>query len=118
LLRAPDDFPPARAYLPLDVRVEIPRGGRVTKEVTVQRAALIWVRQEPKGAFNGIRLMWGDAEVEYALRDLYEDKGLVAAIEPGTYTVEGRVDARALKIPVETKAAEVAEVWLRADSAK
>lgn len=114
----PDDFPAARAYLPCDIEIEIPRGGRAIREVTVQRAALIWVRQEPKGAFSGVRLLRGDTEVKHALRGLYEDKGLVAAVEPGTYTVEGRAGETVVKVEVAAEAAKVAEVWLRAESTK
>jgi hypothetical protein len=114
----PDDFPPARAYLPLSIEADLPRGGRVVRELTIQRAALIWVQQEPKGAFPTIRLLRGGTEVEHALRDLYEEKGLVAAVEPGTYTVEGTTGERVARIEVAAEPARVAEVWLRAADAK
>jgi hypothetical protein len=114
----PDDFPPARAYLPQDVEVNLPRGGRVAKEVTVKRAALIWVRHEPGDVFSRIRVLRQGAEVEHALQDLYEDKGLVAAVEPGGYRVEGAAEGAVVGVEVTANAAEVTEVWLRAGAAK
>lgn len=105
--------------MPLELDIVLPRGGRVTKAVTIQRAALIWVREEPRGAFSAVRFLRDDTtEVEGALQNLYEGKGLVAAVEPGTYTVEGRAGREVVKVEVAGKAAEVAEVWLRAGEAK
>jgi hypothetical protein len=107
------------------VQVEVPGGGRVTHEVTVRRAALIWVRHEAastrprtrppeEGVKHGVRLFKDGKEIEYAFWDLYEDKGLVAAVEPGDYVVQGPVGAETVKVEVVARAAEVAEVSLRA----
>jgi len=114
----PEAFRPTRAYLPLDVDVDLPGGGRVTREVTLQRAALIWARQEPKDAFGAVRLLRDGEPVEHPFWYLYEEKGLVAAVEPGGYVVEGRLGEKADRVEVRAEAATVKEVWLRAERAE
>ena len=57
-----EGWEPAHAYLPVQIEIEVPLGGRVVREVTVRRAALLWVRQEPKGVFADVRLLNRDGE--------------------------------------------------------
>lgn len=112
----PDEHVGARVYLPTDLEVEVPRGGRIAHDVTMQRAAFVWIRQEPSDAFSQIRLLRGGRE--WGAYELYEGKGLAAAVEPGTYTVEGRAGDNVVSAEVTAGAAEVAEVWLRIVDAK
>ena len=113
----PEAIGPSGAYIQQDLAVDLPRGGRITRGVTLQRAAVIWVRWDPEDDFSDIRLFQGSAE-KRALMGLGEGMGIVAAVEPGAYTVEGRVGEKVVTVDVATKAAEVAEVWLRAEGAK
>lgn len=125
----PGDYAGVRAYLPVDVDVDVPRGGRIARPVKMQRAALIWVRQEIQSARprarilkeaveDGVRLFRGEKEIDVAFRRLDESRGFVAAVEPGEYLVKGSVGAEIVQAEVVAKAAEVAEVWLRAERAK
>jgi hypothetical protein len=114
----PSDYADARAYLCTSLDVEVPRDGRVTREVRMQRAAFIWIRQEPAGAFEDVRVLRGETEMKGATFELYEDRGLAAQLEPGTYVVEGRAGGKIVRVEVAARAAEVAEAWLRAEAAK
>jgi hypothetical protein len=119
----------ARAYLPVDVRVHVPRAGRIVRAVQMRRAALIWVRQGAKSTrpgartlaeatAGGARLFRAGTEIEGAFHRLDEDSGLVALVEPGEYVVQGPVGTGIMNAEVVAKAAEVTEVWLRGGSEK
>lgn len=112
-----ENVEPIGVYIEQELTVNLPRGGRVTRSVTLQRAGGIWVRLDPEDDFSDIKLLQGNAE-QHPFMGLGEGKGIVAAVVPGTYTVEGKAGARVVRVEVEAKAAEVAEVWLRAESAK
>jgi hypothetical protein len=128
----PGRFEPGHPYLSQEFDVDLPRGGRVTRQVTVQRAAVIWVRQDPEACISA-RLWRGDTEVEDVFEVLPQPMGLAAAVEPATYVVEGRVGKvvqdgpyetrfeygpEPVRVAVEARTGEVAEVWLRAESGK
>jgi hypothetical protein len=133
---SPDSFVRTHAWLPKTIEVALERGERKTVEVAMQRAALIWIRDEPKGSFSKVRILRGEegqrpeipacpegtvsdlhALVLNAVgrpRELYDEKGLVAVVPPGDYIVEGMAGDVVKRVEVRAEAAEVAEVVLKA----
>lgn len=114
----PDGYADARAYLPVSFDVDVPRGDRLMREIRMQRAAFIWIRSAPTAAFGSVRVLHGETEMKGAIYELYEERGLAAAVQPGNYTVEGRAGEKTVRVAVVAKEAEVAEVWLRAEDPK
>jgi hypothetical protein len=114
-MHGPDSFPRAHVWLPKTIEVVLERGARETLRVTMQRAALIWIRDEPKGSFSKVRVLRGEKVAVGRPQELYEDKGLVAVVPPGDYVVEGVAGDLVKRVEVRAEAAEVVDVLLKAE---
>jgi hypothetical protein len=102
-----------RVWLPKTVRVKLERGASVKREITMQRAGLIWIRTKPGSQLTDLGVFQRKHTVERPLWSLYENKGDVALVKPGDCEVRASRGWQAsFRVEVSVKAEEVATVWL------
>jgi hypothetical protein len=104
-----------RVWLPKTITVELERGANVTRQVEMQRAGLIWVREKPDVEVRLLRVCRDGETVTDDLYALYGEKGRVAVVAPGTYTVRAVCDDMPCEVSVAVAAEKVVEVELPPD---